>query len=86
MTNGSSDCGGGKGCEVPAKQPERARLWFNDGSFVRLQAEHANRVWSYDFVYGRTHDGRAFRILNTIDEYTRECLMIKDKRKLNIHR
>jgi len=40
-------------------------------------------VWSYDFVHERTHDGRAFRTLNVIDEYTRECLMIRVKRKLN---
>jgi transposase InsO family protein len=31
-------------------------------------------VWSYDFVADRTHDGRPFRILNILDEYTRECL------------
>ena len=69
--------------KVPAKQPKRARLWFNDGSCVRLRAEHANHVWSYDFVRDRTHDGPAFRTLNVIGEYTRECLTIKVKRKLN---
>jgi transposase InsO family protein len=31
-------------------------------------------VWSYDFVADRTHDGRNFRILNIIDEFTKECL------------
>ena len=30
----------------------------------------ANRVWSYDFVHDRTHDGRVFRTLNLIDEHT----------------
>jgi len=44
---------------------------------------HPNHVWSYDFVHERTHDGRAFRTLNVIDEFTRECLMIRVKRKLN---
>ena len=34
-------------------------------------------VWAYDFVQGRTHDGRAFRMLTVIDEYTRECLAIE---------
>ncbi len=33
-----------------------------------------HHVWSYDFVADRTHDGRPFRILNILDEYTRECL------------
>ena len=31
----------------------------------------------------RTHDGRAFRMLCVIDEYTRECLAIHVRRKLN---
>ena len=31
----------------------------------------------------RTHDGRAVRMLTVIDEYTRECLAIRIKRKLN---
>jgi len=72
-----------EGLKVPSKQPKRGHLWFNDGSCVRLRAEHENHVWSYDFVHERTHDGRAFRTLNIIDEYTRECLMIRVARKLN---
>jgi transposase InsO family protein len=39
-------------------------------------------VWSYDFVHERTHDGRAFRILSIIDEYSRECLCVKVDRSL----
>jgi putative transposase len=39
-------------------------------------------VWSYDFVMARTADGRAFRMLNIIDEYTRECLAILVARKI----
>ena len=31
----------------------------------------------------RTHDGRAYRILNVIDEFTKEPLMIRAARKLN---
>ena len=72
-----------EGLKVPPKQPKRGRLWLNDGSCVRLRPEHPDHVWSYDFVHERTHDGRAFRTLNVIDEYTRECLMIRVKRKLN---
>jgi transposase InsO family protein len=34
-------------------------------------------------VHHRTDDGRVFRTLNLIDEYTRECLEIRVKRKLN---
>jgi len=60
-----------EGLKVPSKQPKRRRLWLNDGSCVRLRAERPNHVWSYDFVMDRTSDGRAFRMLTVIDEYTR---------------
>lgn len=72
-----------EGLKVPQKQPKRGRLWLNDGSCVRLRPEHPNHVWSYDFVEGRTHNGRKFRMLNIIDEFTRECLAIRIARKLN---
>jgi putative transposase len=65
-----------EGLKVPAKQPARRRLWLNDGSCVRLRPAHPGHVWSYDFVKCRTTDGRAFRLLTVIDEYTRECLAI----------
>ncbi len=41
-----------------------------------------DHVWSYDFVEDRTHNGRNFRMLNVIDEFTRECLAIRIDRKL----
>src|SRR5437879_5069310 len=63
----------------PARQPKRARLWLNDGSCIRLRAERPNHVWSYDFVEERTHDGRKFRMLNIIDEFTHECLAIRGR-------
>ena len=72
-----------EGLKVPMKQPKRGRLWFNDGSCVRLRALRPNHVWSYDFVHDRTYDGKAFRTLNILDEYTRECLAIRVDRKLN---
>ena len=72
-----------EGLKVPMKQPKRGRLWFNDGSCVRLRALRPNHVWSYDFVHDRTYDGKAFRTLNILDEYTRECLSIRVDRKLN---
>ena len=48
-----------------------------------LRPEHRNHVWSYDFVEDRTHNGRRIRMLNIIDEFTRECLAIRIDRKLN---
>jgi putative transposase len=74
-----------EGLRVPKKQPKRGRLWLNDGSCIRLRPERRDHVWSYDFVEERTTDGRKFRILNIIDEYTRECLHSRVARRLNSH-
>ena len=46
-----------EGLKVPVKQPKRGRLWFNDGSCVRLRPAWKNHVWAYDFVHLRLHDG-----------------------------
>ncbi|MPZ15932.1 MAG: IS3 family transposase, partial [Chloroflexi bacterium] len=72
-----------EGLRVAAKQPKRGRLWLADGSIVRLQAEHPNHVWAYDFVFDRTADGRKLRMLTVVDEYTRECLAIEVGRRLS---
>src|SRR5271154_2423389 len=82
---GRSVTGGWSGSgdvRIPRKQPKRERLWLTDGSCIRLPPERPNHVWSYDFVEDRTHDGRRYRMLNVIDEFTHECLAICINRKL----
>ena len=71
-----------EGLKVPAKQPKRGRLWLTDGSCIRLRPEHPNHVWAYDFVEDRTHDGRKYRMLNIVDEFSREALAIRIDRRL----
>lgn len=72
-----------EGLKVPSKQPKRRRLWLKDGSCIRKKPEYKNHVWSYDFVHDYTYDGRTIKILNIIDEFSRECLAIRVSRKLN---
>ena len=72
-----------EGLKVPMKQPKKGRLWLNDGSCVRLRPQYRDHVWSYDFVHCRTDDGKVFRTLNILDEFSRECLTIKVRRRLN---
>lgn len=74
-----------EGLKVPQKQPKRKRLWFNDGSCIRLKPLFKNHVWSYDFAAERTSDGRALKILTVLDEYTRECLTIHAARRIRSH-
>ena len=71
-----------EGLKVPKKQPAKRRLWLNDGSCIRLRAEHKDHVWSYDFVAGRTSNGQPLRYLTMVDEYTRECLTVDVARSL----
>ena len=51
------------------------------GSCVRLRPERPNHVRAYDFVEDHTHDGR-FRTLCVVDEFTREALAIRARRRL----
>ena len=73
------------GLKVPRKQRKKKRLWFNDGSCIRLRPEHKNHVWSYDFVADRTSDSKALRFLNILDEYSRESLKIHPDRKITAY-
>ena len=40
------------------------------------QAEYPNHVWTYDILFDRLADGRQFKTLSILDEFTRECLAI----------
>lgn len=72
-----------EGLKVPQRQPKRGRLWLNDGSCVRLRPLYPDHVWSYDFLLHHTNDGRKFRILAILDEYTRQSLAIDIGRRMN---
>ena len=38
---------------------------------------HPNQVWSLDFMHDQLSDGRSYRLLNVIDDYRREGLVIE---------
>jgi len=40
------------------------------------QAEYPNHVWTYDLLFDRLAQGRPFKTLSVLDEFTRECLGI----------
>jgi transposase InsO family protein len=37
------------------------------------QAEYPDHVWTYDILFDRLADGRPFKTLSVLDEFTREC-------------
>jgi putative transposase len=59
---------------VPSDQHKRRRI--STGNSERRQAEHHNHVWAYDFVFDRTVNGKRIKLLNLVDEFTREAISI----------
>lgn len=56
----------------------RPRKRVNRGPRTPLRLpSHRNERWSLDFVSDQLADGRVFRTLNVVDDFTRECLAIE---------
>jgi putative transposase len=72
-----------EGLKVPQIQRKRRRLGHSENSCTRRRAERPNHVWSYDFIYDQTADGRQLKLLPVVDEYTRECLTIEVERGMD---
>lgn len=70
------------GLQVPQRARKRRRVGSGEHSTVRLAPQHPNHVWSYDFVFDQTEDGRPLKLLAVLDEYTRECLALVVGRSL----
>ncbi len=47
------------------------------------QALHKDHVWTWDFIFDRTANGRSVKILSIVDEFTRECLALEVSRNFN---
>ncbi len=69
------------GLAVPTKKPKRRRRGVCTG--LPTKATHRGHVWTWDFVHDTTVRGGKLRMLNIIDEYTRECLCIYVARRIN---
>ena len=74
------------GLQVPKKQRKRRRLGTSDNGCVRLKAQYPGHVWSVDFLFDTTEDGRQVKFMPVLDEYTRECLMIDVSRSITSER
>jgi len=70
-----------EGLKVPVKKAKKRRLGSEDGGIVRRVAERPNHIWSVDFIFDRTENGRSLKILSVIDEFTRECIALVVGRK-----
>ena len=72
-----------EGLRVPQRQHKRRRLGHSGNSTQRRTATHINEVWSYDFVFDQTDDGRRLKWLPICDEFTRESVALEVERRMD---
>jgi transposase InsO family protein len=71
-----------EGLKVPRRQRKRQRLGSSESGTQRLRAERVNHVWSYDFVFDQTEDGRRLKWLPICDEFSRELVALEVERRM----
>lgn len=64
-----------RGLQASRRPGKRRRI--TPKSTARRRSGRPNEVWSYDFIEDVTVRGSRLRILSVIDEYTRECLLLR---------
>lgn len=72
-----------EGLRVPVRRRKRRRLGDSAVPAQRLRAERPNQVWALDFQFDQTADGRALKLLNVVDEFTREALEMRVERRID---
>jgi putative transposase len=72
-----------EGLRVPVRRRKRQRLGVSSWPADRLAAEHPNHVWALDYQFDQTTDGRILKLLNVVDEHTREALTITVERRID---
>jgi len=72
-----------EGLRVPRRARQRQRLGESTVPADRLRAERRDQVWTIDFQFDQTADGRILKLLHVIDEYTREALAIRCERRID---
>ena len=72
-----------EGLRVPQRKRKRRRLGESTVPAERLRAERPNQVWAFDFQFDHTADGRVLKLLNVVDEFTRESLVMLVERSID---
>lgn len=71
-----------QGLKVPQKRRKKRRLGHSANGIMRRRAEHKDHVWTWDFIFDCTSNGRSLKWLSLIDEFTRECLALEVGRRI----
>ena len=75
-----------EGLRVPQRKRKRRRLGESTVPASRLRAERPNQVWAFDFQFDQIADGRVLKLLNVVDEFTRESLVMLVERSIDADR
>jgi putative transposase len=66
---------------MPRANPKPRRVHGQDQNACHLRPSCGkDDVWTWDFIFDRTSDGRSLKWLSIVDEYTRECLALEARR------
>ena len=76
---------GQEGLQLPHRHKKRRRLYHQNSSVIRLRPTHSNHIWAIDFVHDKLSNGRSYKMLTVLDEYTREALCVAVRPKMNAH-
>lgn len=68
----------GLGVRPVRKRPRRT----GTSTGYPIKAAYPGHVWAWDFIMDRTTDGRPVKMLTMVDEYTRQCLVIRPARSM----
>ena len=71
-----------EGLQLPQRHKKRKRLYHKDSSIIRLRPTHPNHVWSVDFVHDKLSNGRSYKMLTVLDEYTRQALAVEVRTRM----
>src|SRR4051794_35817826 len=66
-----------EGLRVPPRRRKRQRLGESTVPADRLRGERPGHVWAIDFQFDQAVNGRAIKLLNVVDEFTREALAME---------
>lgn len=71
-----------EGLQLPSRHKKRKRLYHKDASVIRLRPKYPNDIWAIDFVHDKLSNGRPYKMLEVMGEYTRQALTVHVRTKL----
>ena len=74
-----------KGLQLPHRHNKQRRLYHQNNSVIKLGPKHPNHIWAIDFVHDKLSNGRSYKMLTVLDEYTREALCVAVWPRMNAH-